>query len=383
MYKYMPLMLRNLHRNPKRTTLTALSMSLMTYLVSILCAVYVMLYHAPSSNEASVRLITRHSVSLIHGMPQYYAQKIAQIHSVENITPKNWFGGKYRNYRFHNYFARYAVDPTRIFAIYQEMKIPPEQLEAFQRDRRGMAIGRRAAERAGIGIGQRITIEGDIFPYFDPEFTIQAIFEGGDEMQAFFHFEYFQEGVSPNTGVSEVGTFVTLVQSSEDAGRIAGMIDEMFKNSSAPTTTESESAFLQSLISQLGNIKLFILSIVIASVFSILLVSANTIAMSTRERKAEIGILKTLGFGTERIVFLILGECMVMGTLAGMIGALLAFATTRVIGNIIPALGNFEVPLFALPFCLALAILVSILSATIPAIIAGRTTAVEALGATD
>lgn len=376
-------MLRNLQRNPKRTTLTALSMSLMTYLVSILCAVYVMLYHSPSSNEASVRLITRHSVSIIHGLPQYYAQKIAEIDGVENVTPKNWFGGKYKNYRFHNYFARYAVDPRRIFSIYREMKVPPEQLEAFQRDRRGMAIGRRAAERAGITIGQRITIEGDIFPYFDPELTTQAIFEGGDEMQAFFHFEYFQEGVSPNTGVSEVGTFVTLVRSPNSAGGIAEEIDHMFRNSPAPTTTETESAFLQSLVSQLGNIKLFILLVVIASVFSILLVSANTIAMSTRERKAEIGILKTLGFSTEKMVLLILGECTVMGMLAGMIGAALALGTTRVIGSVIPALVNFNVPLFALPFCLALAVLVSIASAAVPAMIAGKTTAVEALYTTD
>ncbi len=46
----------------------------------------------------------------------------------------------------------------------------------------------------------------------------------------------------------------------------------------------------------LGNVKMFLVAICAAVMFTILLVSANTMAMSVRERLREVGVLKTLGF---------------------------------------------------------------------------------------
>ena len=82
----------------------------------------------------------------------------------------------------------------------------------------------------------------------------------------------------------------------------------MFENSPYPTKTESEQAFVLSFVSFLGNLKLFLLAIGGAVTFTILLVSANTLSMSVRERIREVGILKTLGFTPETILGILLGE---------------------------------------------------------------------------
>ncbi len=58
----------------------------------------------------------------------------------------------------------------------------------------------------------------------------------------------------------------------------------MFDNATAQTKTESEQAFGLSFVSFLGNVKMFLMSIFGAVTFTILLVSANTMAMSVRER---------------------------------------------------------------------------------------------------
>ena len=63
-----------------------------------------------------------------------------------------------------------------------------------------------------------------------------------------------------------------------------------------------------SFVSMLGNVKLFLLSICAAVMFTILLVSGNTMAMSVRERVREVGVLKTLGFTGGNILLIILGE---------------------------------------------------------------------------
>ena len=44
----------------------------------------------------------------------------------------NWFGGTYKDARDpKNFFARFAVEPDKLFTIYGEMQIPEEQKQAF------------------------------------------------------------------------------------------------------------------------------------------------------------------------------------------------------------------------------------------------------------
>ena len=57
-----------------------------------------------------------------------------------------------------------------------------------------------------------------------------------------------------------------------------------------------------------------------AVTFTILLVSANTIAMSVRERVREVGVLKTLGFTRGAILGIILGEAVAISLIGGVLG---------------------------------------------------------------
>ena len=75
----------------------------------------------------------------------------------------------------------------------------------------------------------------------------------------------------------------------------------------------------------LGNIKAFIMSICLAVVFTILLVSANTMAMSIRERTREVAVLKTLGFTRNSILGLFVGEAVSLSLIGGLIGSMLCF----------------------------------------------------------
>jgi len=101
-----------------------------------------------------------------------------------------------------------------------------------------------------------------------------------------------------------MGFFGVLAHSREDVPRVAKEIDEEFRNSPRGTKTESEKAFQLDWIAMLGNVKAFILSICVAVVFATLLVSANTIAMSVRERTREVAVLRTLGFTRTKLLFL-------------------------------------------------------------------------------
>jgi len=73
----------------------------------------------------------------------------------------------------------------------------------------------------------------------------------------------------------------------------------------------------------LGDVKAFILVICSAVVFAILLVSANTMAMSIRERTSEVAVLKALGFTSSRVLSLFVSEAVGLSVAGGMIGACL------------------------------------------------------------
>jgi putative ABC transport system permease protein len=94
----------------------------------------------------------------------------------------------------------------------------------------------------------------------------------------------------------------------------------MFENSPYPTKTETEKAFQMGFVSMLGNVKLLITSLGTIVVFVILLIAANTMALSARERIREIALLRTLGFSRVTILMLTLGESLMLALFGGILG---------------------------------------------------------------
>src|SRR5215831_748517 len=328
MWKYVPFAFKNSLRNKRRTVLTIASVSISLFLLGMLVAVYHAFYYRSAAPEEALRLVTRNRVSLAFPLPEYYEPQIKKMTGVREICPRSWFGGIYIDNRPEHFFARFSTDPEKIFHVYPEVNIAPEELKAFQADRAGAAVGRTLAEKQNFKIGQRITIKGDIYPV-NLELTIRAIFKGAaNDATLYFHRKYLEESL-PESQRGTVGVFSILADSPESVTRLAGEIDETYRNSDRQTKTESERAFQLSFIAMLGNVKVFLLSICGAVAFTILLVSANTMAMSVRERIKEIGVLKTLGFTTPQVLTMIIAESVIIAMLGGVIGCLLAYAVSQ------------------------------------------------------
>ena len=97
------------------------------------------------------------------------------------------------------------------------------------------------------------------------------------------------------------------------------------------------------------------------------------------ERTREIGVLKSVGWKSRRILGMILGESIVLTLIAGMVGIILGFIGIEVIMNFseIPIPLTFT-PVLALK-ALGIAILVGIIGGLYPAIRASRLAPTEAL----
>jgi putative ABC transport system permease protein len=386
MLRYVPLILKNCWRNRRRTILTIASIAVSMCLVGVMAGMYHGFYlAAPDAGEAR-RLVTRNKISLTVAIPQAYQSRIAQIPGVREVMIANWFGGTYKDARDpKNQFARFSVEPEKLFKVYGEFRIPEDQRLAFEHERTACVIGRDLANTLNFHLGDRITLTGDIYPG-KFEFTVRGIFDSPRASQLmYFNKEYIDQSLT-EARRGNVGIYYILIDDPAQSGRIAQAIDDEFRNSTAQTKTESEQAFVVGFLSLIGNVKMFLIGISAAVMFTILLVSANTMAMSVRERIREVGVLKTLGFPPGAILTLILGEAIAISIAGGAVGYLLSTFLMRGVskspfGGFLPPFQFFE-PEVALA-CLLIAALIGLLSSLVPAMGASRYSVVEALRSTD
>ncbi len=386
MFRFLPLIVKNCWRNRRRTTLTILSVGVSMCLLGVLIAVYHAMYLSDPTPEQALRLVTRNRISLTVEIPQYYGERIRQVSGVKEVMPSQWYNGVYKDARDpKNFFARFGVDPEKLFTIFSELRIPEDQKQAFIHDRTACVIGRDLADKFNFKLGDRITITGDIFPG-TLELTVRGIFDSPRKSEIlYFNWAYVREGL-PEARKGDVGTFNILCDSPAVVARVARTIDDEFHNSPVQTRTETEQAFTLAFASMLGNVKMFLFSICAAVMFTVLLVSANTMAMSVRERVREVGVLKTLGFTGGNILFIILGEACGISVAGGAIGFLLSTFLTSGIrkspaGFFLPPMQPFDPSVAAA--CILVAAAIGLLSSFIPAWGASRTNIVEALRSTD
>ncbi len=364
---------RNALRNKRRTILTVLSIAFSLLLLTVMMTIWRAFFLDQESAQSAQRLITRHKVSLVFFLPAYYREKIRALPGVSHVVNSTWFGGQYKNDKPENFFAQFGTDPQEFTQVYPEFQIPQDQVQAWQRDRTGCIVDSLLAAKHGWKIGDRLYIKGTIFPV-DLELTIRGIFNAPQPTDSvYFNNVYLEESYPDIKG--RVGFFGVMASSPDAVPQVAREIDDEFRNSPRPTKTESEHAFQLGWIAMLGNVKAFILSICMAVVFATLLVSANTIAMSVRERTREVAVMRTLGFTRVRVLGLFVGEAIRLALAGGLLGAIAASGLIRLMASS-PAGGLFLVGMRVtgptVLAALALAAMVGLLSAILPAYGASR-----------
>src|ERR1700729_4414499 len=309
---------RNTFRNKRRSVLTLVSISFSLLLLTLMISIWRSFYVDQVAPEAARRLIIRDRVSLAFFLPAYYRDKIRSIPGVVAVAPITWFGGRYIADRPAHFFAQLATDPDEYLKVASDKIVPPDQLKAWQQDRAGALVDVTLANKYGWKIGDRITLQGTIFEV-NPELTIRAIYHRDPPQNAlYFNAKYLEESIDWFKG--RAGWYSTQLASPADVARVSGEIDDMFRKSPERTKTESEKAFQLSFVATLGNVKAFILGICGAVVFAILLVSANTMAMSVRSRTREVAVLKTLGFTRRRVLSLFVFEAVALAVSGGLVG---------------------------------------------------------------
>jgi putative ABC transport system permease protein len=376
---------KNLFRRKLRAALMIVSILIAFMIFGVLAGFY-RAFTAGEDRAAADRLITVNKINFTQPMPIAYFNRVHSVDGVRQVTFANWFGGYYQDPK--NFLMTLAVEPATYFDVYRsELDIPPEQLQAFIRDRSSAVIGESLARKWGWKVGDRVPVSSNIFTQRSGghtwDFTIAGIVKGKTEQvdTNFFLLQYAYFDETRSFGKDTIGWLILQTNSPENNDRVAKTIDAMFANSTAETSTDTEKAFGKAFAAQFGNIALIVFLVVGAAFVTILMIVGNTMALSIRERTREIGVLKTLGFSGARILRMVLGESVLLALLGGLpglaIAALITLALRNSLANIAPA---FAVSPDIAMEGLALMIALGLITGMIPALNAMRLKIATALG---
>lgn len=384
MFKYLPLLWANLGRRRLRTGLTIASIVVAFLLFSLVQALqYALVGGVELAGQD--RLLSTHKVSIIQSLPRSYLQRAVGVAGVRAVCGFSWFGGYYQEERTQ-IFSYPVLNEEGFFKVYPEIILPEDQKQAWLKDRRGVLIGRSLAQTQGWKIGDTIPLRSGIWRRTDGgntwEVTISGITDWaggtGSTNVLYMHYDYFNEGLS--YGRDQIGWIVMRLSSPALAVSVSKAVDTLFANSSTETKTSSEKAFAQGFVNQIGDIGSIVTVIVTAVLFTILVVTANTMVQSVRERTNEIAVMKTLGFTRTSVTWLVMGEALLITFIGGGLGLLLGKLAVDAVGQ---ALQQYF-PLMTIPgeaYALAFGcmLLLGLLSGALPCIQAWQLRITDAL----
>ncbi len=392
--KYLGYVVRNIRRNPIRTSLTIASISVCLFLLMVLLSFISVNDDVAKSLSNTGRMITMSSQGFAQPVPVANIQDIAAMNEVATvgeltpqdsefrekkaITPYQFYGGKYKEESIMG--AQFGVDPATIFAILEEFTVPADQIQAFRADNAGCVIGRKLADEKKIKIGDPYPLKSEFYN-FNLNLTVRGIYDAPsnrDQRTCFYHWDYLNEGLKRDArgaGATNAGTIYFKCKAGTPATAVIKRIDDGFRNSPTPTKTQTEEAFAQMFNEMVGDLQTYINAVGIAVTAALTCVCAVAMAMAMRERTGEIAVLKAIGFGRGLVLSLVLTEAVIVAGLGGLVGAIgskLLFDKYD-LSQLVPAfLPFFYIPLQTALLGLAGSLAIGLISGIIPAWLAAR-----------
>jgi putative ABC transport system permease protein len=319
---------RHLRARPLRTALTVgaigLSVGLLGFLVVLSDAL-----KQDWSPMMGQRAIVMAKTSFFEKLPMAYLPRIVETPGVKDVAPFDFVLAFWRDSRPENQIPLNATDADSFIVVYAEAKIPPEEAEAWKRDPTGCVIGPLLADKFGWKTGQRLVLKAPVRGGVI-ETTVRAVMGYKLDNGVYLHRRYFEQ-LTGDEG--RVAMFWIMAKSRDDVAPLTAELERRFDNAPYPIRAMTEKQWQLMFMQMLGNVKLLIGTIGLATAFALLLITSNTLAMGARERKGETAVLRVLGFPREAIFRILFFEALFYGLLGAGTGMVLTRVFSRFVGD--------------------------------------------------
>ena len=315
MLSLLPMLLRNVTRNLRRTILTILSIAVSIFIFAGLMSLPSLVNQVLRERANSLRLVAYNRGGYFNTLPSAYIRRIESVNHVEHVIGESIFLATYRNP--NDQVPAIAAYPEHFAEVFPDWGISKDAANAFMSERTGAMIGRTLMNRFHWKVGDQIILHGVNVP-IDVQLRIVGELTGSTaSFVVIFRHDYLDEALGR---LGTVNVIWVQVDSSAAIPQVIRDIDENFADAPFETKTESELAVSQNRVGQMRVIIQGAELLALVVVIAIGLVAANTAAMSVRERRRELAVMRSLGFTRRAVVTMIVGEGLIIGLIGGVLG---------------------------------------------------------------
>ncbi len=372
--KLIKLILKNLLRNKVRSILTAVAIFLLVAIFTLIMTVIRFLDKQMMDQSKDVLAVITERYRIPSRFDRKYMEDIGTTGSTLNSNLSNieGFDGSKTNL-WH--FVGFTLDPTmqdkdKFFFVIacwpDKINTMTDGLKDFDNDGKianlirnppvsgvdniGIVLGPERLKKLGKKVGDVFKAMSVLHKGADGkavEFELEIVGElpGGSRWAqgGFMDYEYLNRVLKAVNcdldGKVNLGWIMTDTQ--EAAIQSAGTIESYLPDVKCETLSSAVSRFLEPFKDILWGVKWLL----VPAIFMVMtVIVANAISITVRERRMEIAVLKVLGFGPSQIMFLILGEGILLGTLAGGLSATTVWALMNNVKLQVLFFGGFNVP---------------------------------------
>ena len=337
LFKFVNLVFKSLGRNKVRTAVTGLG-------VIVLVAIYAIVTNVTSSVKLKIssgdqtRLIVSERWTMPSQVPLRYIPEITRLPGVKSWTTWTFFVGFCDKIpRSDRQAATLAVHPSTLREMHAGLdQLPDEIYDEWLKTKDAILVGSAMMQKMGWHVGQQITIFGARFPPVDLTFKIVGVIPGGDWSSASFCRQDYV-GDATATGGDMVTAILLAVDSEARAKELASELMREYENRQPALKVETESAGVARFASRSSAVLVIVDAVVAILLINMVIILSNSISISVRERRVEMAVLKVLGFQPMQIAAMVIGEAMLVGGIAGMLGtAIVCTISTLTNESILP-----------------------------------------------
>jgi putative ABC transport system permease protein len=159
------------------------------------------------------------------------------------------------------------------------------------------------------------------------EVTIVGLYRNGSVVSGLILRGDFLRAAFPN--LFGFGTLFVRPERAGDGRTVARRIDEHFRGGESPSMSAPLSDLREAAAKDAAMIRLVIVGALAISFFTMVLIVANALMQSVRERTGEMAVMQALGFQRRTILMLVLAEALAVfggGAIVGLVAANIGFA---------------------------------------------------------
>ena len=381
--KYLRMIVKSLGRNLRRTILSGLAIFVLVSVVTLIWSILWFLDLVTAEKSKDFKAIVTERWQLPSQMPLSYGASLSEgaasrpddLRPLDHMTWQ-FYGGTVdpTNRTREGIVFFFCMEPEKLLSMKDGKPVSmmdgiedftSEQLadlergiKAMKANKRAVIVGRDRLQLMNKQIGERLVVTGLNYKDINLEIEIAGTFPPGRyDQSAIINRDYLNDAMDeynlrqaksgkPKHPLAEKS--LNLVWLKVPDTEAFNQITEQIMSSSlytspavkCETASSGVAGFLDAYRDLLWGMRWLLVPAILVTMS---LVIANAISISVRERRPEMAVMKVLGFGPNTIMFLILGEALLVGAGCGLLSAA---STWHVINNV---MGGLKFPIAFFP----------------------------------